>query len=112
MNSSINTDIRHQFSIHSSFIFRLEFLGLIFSTGKWRKLQNEELNDLYYSPNIVRVIKSRRMRGAGHVARMGWGNLMEIDHLEALDADGKLILEWIFKKWDGSMDIGTDGGLL
>jgi hypothetical protein len=43
---------------------------------------------------------------------MGWGNLMEIDHLEALDADGKLILEWIFKKWDGSMDIGTDGGLL
>jgi len=36
-----------------------------------RKLHNEELNDLYYSPNIVRVIKSRRMRWAGHVARMG-----------------------------------------
>ena len=40
-------------------------------TGKWRKLHNEELNDPYCSPNIVRVIKSRRMRWAGHVARMG-----------------------------------------
>ena len=42
-------------------------------TGDWRKLHNEELNDLYSSPNIVRVIKSRRMRFAGHVARMEEG---------------------------------------
>ena len=40
-------------------------------TGEWRRLHIEELNDLYSSPNIVRVIKSRRMGWAGHVARMG-----------------------------------------
>jgi len=40
-------------------------------TGEWRRLHNEELNDLYTSPNIVRVIKSRIMRWAGHVARIG-----------------------------------------
>ena len=40
-------------------------------TGEWRRLHSEELNDLYSSPNIVRVIKSRKMRWAGHVTRMG-----------------------------------------
>ena len=42
-------------------------------TGEWRKLHNEELNDLYSSTNIVRVIKSRRLIWAGHVARRGGG---------------------------------------
>jgi hypothetical protein len=42
-------------------------------TREWSKLHNEELNDLYYSHSIIRVIKSRRMRWAGHVARMGEG---------------------------------------
>ena len=40
-------------------------------TEEWRRLHNEELNDLYSSPKIVRMIKSRRMRWAGHVVRMG-----------------------------------------
>jgi hypothetical protein len=57
-------------------------------TGEWRKLHNEEINDLCCSPNIFRVIKSRRIRWTGHVARMGrreayagfWrGNLRERD---------------------------------
>ena len=48
-------------------IFGVERDGV---TGEWRKLHNEELNVLYFSPNIVRVMKSRRMRWAGHVARM------------------------------------------
>jgi hypothetical protein len=41
------------------------------AAGEWRRLHNEELNDLYSSPNIIRVMKSRRLRWAGHVARMG-----------------------------------------
>jgi hypothetical protein len=40
-------------------------------TERWRKLHNEELHDIYSSPSIIRVVKSRRMRRAGHVARMG-----------------------------------------
>jgi hypothetical protein len=42
-------------------------------TGGWRELHNEELHNLYSSPSIIRIIKSRRMRWAGHVARMGGG---------------------------------------
>jgi len=59
-------------------------------TGEWRKLHNEELNDLYSSPNIIWVIRSKRMRWVRHVACVGkgevhtgfwWGHLRERDHL-------------------------------
>jgi hypothetical protein len=96
--------------------------------GEWRRLHNEELNDLYSSPNIVRVIKSRRMRWAGHVARMGeergcigcwWGNRREGDHWADLGVDGRIILGWISRRWDVGIwtgldwpRIGTGGGRL
>jgi hypothetical protein len=68
-------------------------------TGEWTKLHNEELNDMYCSPNTVRVITSR-MRWARHVARVGrrlvytgfwWGNVSERDHLEDPGVNGRII---------------------
>jgi hypothetical protein len=78
-------------------------------TGAWRRLHNEELNALYYSPNIVRVIKSRRMRWAGHVASMGKerevyrvlvGKPEGKRPLGDLGVDGWIILGWISRRWD------------
>jgi len=66
-----------QYKNHKLRLFENMVLRKIFGprrdevTGDWRKLHNEAINDLYSSPNIVRVIKSRRMRWAGHVACMG-----------------------------------------
>ena len=97
-------------------------------TGEWRRLHNEELNDLYSSPNIVRVIKSRIMRWAGHVASMGvergvYGVLVGKsegrNHWGDLGVDGWIILGWISRRWDvgiwtglGWSRIETGGGHL
>ena len=74
--------------------------------GEWRRLHNEKLNSLYRSPNIVWVIKSRRLRWAGHVSIMEEGrsafkqqvNLQERDLWGGLGVDGRTILEWTLKR--------------
>jgi hypothetical protein len=97
-------------------------------TGGWSKLHNEELSDLYSSPSIIRMIKSRRKRWARHVVRMGekmngYGLLVgEPDGkrlLEDQDVCGWIILGWILERWDGVMwtklvwlKVGTSGELL
>ena len=76
-------------------------------TGEWSKLHSEELNDLYSSPNIIHVIKLRRMRWVGHVAHMrerrGVYRVLLVklegkDHLEDPGIDGRIILRWIYGK--------------
>jgi hypothetical protein len=75
-------------------------------TGGWRKLYNEELHGLYSSPGIVRVIKARMMRWAGHVACMGkvrgayilLGRPEGRNHQENLGVDGRTTLRWILGK--------------
>jgi hypothetical protein len=97
-------------------------------TGEWKKLHNEELNDLYCPHNIVRVIKSRRMRWARYMAHMGEGRdvyIVLVGKPEGkrpfgrLGADGRITLRWIFRKrdegvWTGSswLRIGRGGGHL
>jgi hypothetical protein len=96
--------------------------------GSWRKLHNDELHDLYSTPNIVRVIKSRRMRWAGHVARMGeWRGAYRVlvgrpkarDHWEDLGVGWRLTLKWTLGRYGsmgrtgfGWLRIGSSGGLL
>jgi hypothetical protein len=93
-------------------------------TGEWRRLHKWKLYDLCSSPNIIRVIKPRRLRWAGHVARMGrgevhtgfwWGNLKK-NTWKDLDIDRRIVLRWICKEvgwgaWSGLswLRIGTGG---
>ena len=97
-------------------------------TGEWRTLHNEELNDLYCSSNIVRVIKSSRMKWAGHVARMG--KRRGVYRVLVGKPEGKKQLgrprrrwednikmdlqEWVMRVWNGSswLRIGTGDGHL
>jgi len=71
------------------------------ATGEWRKLHNEELNDLYSWPNIVRVVKSRRMRWAGHVACMGEDRGMQ--RILVGKPEGKRPLERPRRRWEDNI---------
>jgi hypothetical protein len=80
--------------------------------GSWRKLHNDELHSLYSSPNIVRVIKSRRTRWAGHVARMAEGR--GIYRILVGRREGKRSLGRPRRRWKNNIkmdlrDIGIDG---
>ena len=82
-------------------------------TGERRRLHNEGLNDLYCLPNIVRVIKSRRMRWAEHVACMGGDERRtqcfggERDHLGDPCLEGRIISRRIFRTWDVEVWTGS-----
>jgi hypothetical protein len=93
-------------------------------TGEWRRLQNEELYDLYSTTNIIRMSKQRTTKWRGQVAVWGRGEVYtgfwlgvprERDHLEDPGIDGRVPkcicwlfiyfgLKWIFKNWDGGMN--------
>jgi hypothetical protein len=79
-------------------------------TGEWTKLHNEELNDLYFLPNIVRVVKSRRMRWAGHVARMGEDS--GVHRVLVGKLEGKKLLWRPRRRWEDNikMDLQEVGG--
>jgi hypothetical protein len=75
--------------------------------GEWRKLHNEELNDLYSSPNIVRVIKWRRMRWAEHVARMGENRVLS--RVLVRKPEGNRPLGRPRHSWEGNIKMDLQG---
>jgi hypothetical protein len=115
-------------------VFEVRVLRRIFGpkrdevTGEWRKLHNKELYALYSSPNIIRVIKSRRLRWAGHVARVGERRCADrvlVEKPKGRRPHGRPKRRWEdnikmdfrevrWRAWSGSiwLGIGTGGGLL
>jgi hypothetical protein len=94
---------KHRLRVFENRVLRTKFGPKREEDGSWRKLLNDELRSLYSSLDIVRVIKSRMMRWAGHVARMGLEEVFtrfwlecpkSRDHWEDLGVDGRITLRW------------------
>jgi len=87
------------------------FFSNALNGGLYPPVEQDARHALCVSPNIILVISSRRMIWAEHVARMVemfikccWGNLMARVQLAELGSDGRIILKWFFKTWDGELD--------
>jgi hypothetical protein len=110
----------HRLRVFENRVLRKTFGPKREKDGSWRKLHNDELHDLYSAPNIVRVIKSRRMRWAGHVARKGTGKVFTEfwlgrpkarDDWKDLGVGGRITLRWTLGNRDrwGEMDSAGSG---
>jgi hypothetical protein len=106
----------HRFAFRSRYLNFTSLYNYVFGskkdevTGEWRKLHNEELSELYSLPNIVRVVKSRRMRLAGHVARMEEGR--GVYRVLVGKPEGKRPLGRPRRRWEDNikMDLQEVGG--
>jgi hypothetical protein len=112
---SLTSGEEHRLRVFENRVSRRIFGPKREEDGSWRKLHNDELHSLYSSPNIVRVVTSRRMRWAGHVARMG--EVRGVYRVLFGRPEGKRPLERPRRRWEDNikMDLretGIDGGEL
>jgi hypothetical protein len=109
---SLTLGEEHRLRVFENRVLRKIFGSKMEKAGSWRKLHNDELHGLYSSPNIVRVIKLRRMRWTGHVARMGEGR--GVYRVLVGRPEGKRPLERPRRRWEDNIkmdpkEIGIDG---
>jgi hypothetical protein len=109
---SLTLGEEHKLRVFENRVFRKVFGPKRKEDGSWRKLHNDEFHNLYSSPNIVTVIKSRRMRWAGHVARMGVGRAF--CRVLVGKPEGKRPLGRPRRRWEDNIkmdlrEIGIDG---
>jgi hypothetical protein len=109
---SLSLREEHRLRVFENSVLRRIFGPEREEDGTWRELHNDELHDLYSSPNIVRVIKSRRMRWAGHVAHMGMGR--GVYRISVGRPEGKRPLGRPRRRWEDNIKLdlretGIDG---